>query len=241
MNQSFGGNPHILVIDDDERLRLLLSRYLKENGLVVSEAKDVPEARKLLKLFDFGALIVDVMMPGENGMDFTAELKKTNSVPVLMLTAMGEPQNRISGLECGADDYLTKPFEPKELLLRIQNVLKRSAGQVKSGGLSGSAATGQDDILSFGECSYNTSSSELFKAGEKVRLTPVEDALLAMFVASLGRILSREEIVKNLSGDNSPRSIDVQITRLRSKIEKDSKIPRYLQTIRGKGYILLTD
>lgn len=232
---------HALVIDDDDRLRALLSRYLKENGLTVSEAKDVPEARKLLALFDVDVLIVDVMMPGENGMDFTEEFKKTSSVPVLMLTAFAEPQNRISGLECGADDYMTKPFEPKELLLRIKNLLKRSPLKNNSVGKNQDNGEKKDIFLHFGDCVYNTETEELLKGDEKIRLTPTEDALLKIFIHSLGRILSRDEILNTLGGENNLRSIDVQITRLRGKIEKDTKIPRYLQTIRGKGYILLTD
>lgn len=225
---------HIMVVDDDDRLRSLLSRYLKENGFRVSVAKDAVEARKLLSLFAFDLLIVDVMMPNENGIDFTLKLRESSSVPVLMLTAMGEPQNRITGLESGADDYLTKPFEPKELLLRIKSILKRISSPTLS-------TSSEDKVIKFGKCEYYTIKEELFKDGERIVLTPAENALLKLFISARGRVLSRDEIINNLGTDNNPRSADVQITRLRVKIEDDSKLPKYLQTIRGKGYILLTE
>ena len=225
---------HILVVDDDDRLRLLLERYLKENNLLVSVAKDAFEAEKLLGLFVFDLLIVDVMMPGLSGMEFTQNLRKKNNVPVLMLTAMGEVENRIAGLESGADDYLSKPFEPRELLLRIKSILRRVPQIDKEVSL-------QSTKLKLGSCEYDTETGELYKNGEKVRLTPAEVALLKVFANGVGRILSREEVIKNTSDENNLRTIDVQIARLRNKIENDPKVPKYLQTIRGKGYILLTD
>ena len=225
---------HILVVDDDDRLRLLLERYLKENNLLVSVAKDAFEAEKLLGLFVFDLLIVDVMMPGLSGMEFTQNLRKKNNVPVLMLTAMGEVENRIAGLESGADDYLSKPFEPRELLLRIKSILRRVPQIDKEVSL-------QSTKLKLGSCEYDTEAGELYKNGEKVRLTPAEVALLKVFANGVGRILSREEVIKNTSDENNLRTIDVQIARLRNKIEIDPKVPKYLQTIRGKGYILLTD
>lgn len=225
---------HILVVDDDDRLRLLLERYLKENNLLVSVAKDAFEAEKLLGLFVFDLLIVDVMMPGLNGMEFTQNLRKKNNVPVLMLTAMGEVENRIAGLESGADDYLSKPFEPKELLLRIRSILRRVPRLDDDTSL-------QAAKLKLGACEYDKEAGELYKNGEKVRLTPAEAALLKVFADGVGRILSREEVIKNTSDENNLRTIDVQIARLRNKIENDPKVPKYLQTIRGKGYILLTD
>ncbi len=225
---------HILVVDDDDRLRLLLERYLKENNLLVSVAKDAFEAEKLLGLFVFDLLIVDVMMPGLSGMEFTQNLRKKNNVPVLMLTAMGEVENRIAGLESGADDYLSKPFEPRELLLRIKSILRRVPQIDKEVSL-------QSTKLKLGSCEYDTEAGELYKNGEKVRLTPAEVALLKVFANGVGRILSREEVIKNTSDENNLRTIDVQIARLRNKIENDPKVPKYLQTIRGKGYILLTD
>jgi len=225
---------HILVVDDDDRLRLLLERYLKENNLLVSVAKDAYEAEKLLGLFVFDLLIVDVMMPGLSGVEFTQNLRKKNNVPVLMLTAMGEVENRIAGLESGADDYLSKPFEPKELLLRIKSILRRVPRL-------DNAASLQSEKLKLGSCEYDREAGELYKNGEKVRLTPAEAALLKVFADGVGRILSREDVIKNTSDENNLRTIDVQIARLRNKIENDPKVPKYLQTIRGKGYILLTD
>jgi len=233
-NASIPSGNHIMVVDDDDRLRSLLSRYLKENGFRVSGAKDAAEARELLDIFSFDLLIVDVMMPQENGIDFTVSLrKKGNTVPVLILTAMGEPQNRITGLESGADDYLTKPFEPKELLLRIKSILKRAVPT--------STPSVSDKVITFGHCEYYPAEERLLKDGEKVVLTPAENDLLKLFISSRGRILSRDDIVNNLGTDNTPRSADVQVTRLRMKIEDDSKLPKYLKTVRGKGYILLTD
>ena len=225
---------HVLVVDDDDRLRLLLERYLKENNLLVSAARDAYEAEKLLGLFVFDLLIVDVMMPGLSGVEFTKDLRKKNNVPVLMLTAMGEVENRIAGLESGADDYLSKPFEPKELLLRIKSILRRVPRL-------DNAASLQSEKLKLGSCEYDTEAGELYKNGEKVRLTPAEAALLKVFANGVGRILSREDVIKNTSDENNLRTIDVQIARLRNKIENDPKVPKYLQTIRGKGYILLTD
>ncbi|MBR7158631.1 MAG: response regulator transcription factor [Alphaproteobacteria bacterium] len=222
---------HILVIDDDDRLRALLCRYLQENELIVTTSKDTAEARELMKLFLFDLLIVDIMMPGENGIDFTNDIRKYNNVPVLMLTAMGEPENRISGLESGADDYLSKPFEPRELLLRIRNILKRIP----------SAKEENKGLLKLGVCTYDIENGWLLKDGEKVKLTPAESALLKIFAEQAGQILTREDIIRKTGDENNPRTIDVQITRLRSKIETDPKLPRYLQTIRGKGYILLPD
>ncbi len=225
---------HVLVVDDDDRLRLLLERYLKENNLLVSAARDAYEAEKLMGLFVFDLLIVDVMMPGLSGVEFTKDLRKKNNVPVLMLTAMGEVENRIAGLESGADDYLSKPFEPKELLLRIKSILRRVPRLDE-------AAVLQSAKLKLGSCEYDTDTGELFKNGEKVRLTPAEAALLKVFSDGVGRILSREDVIKKTGDENNPRTIDVQIARLRNKIENDPKVPKYLQTIRGKGYILLTD
>ena len=225
---------HILVVDDDDRLRLLLERYLKENNLLVSVAKDAFEAEKLLGLFVFDLLIVDVMMPGLSGVEFTKDLRKKNNVPVLMLTAMGEVENRIAGLESGADDYLSKPFEPRELLLRIKSILRR-VPQIDT------EVSLQSTKLKLGSCEYDTEAGELYKNGEKVRLTPAEAALLKVFANGVGRILSREDVIKSTSDENNLRTIDVQIARLRNKIENDPKVPKYLQTIRGKGYILLTD
>ncbi len=222
---------HILVIDDDTRLRELLRRFLQENDFRVSTSKNTTEAREIMKLFIFDLLVVDIMMPEENGIDFTNDIRKFTNIPILMLTAMGEPENRISGLESGADDYLTKPFEPKELLLRIKNILKRIP----------SVKEENKGILKLGLCSYDTENACLLKNGQKIKLTPAESTLLKIFASQTGQILTREDIVRKTGDENNPRTIDVQITRLRTKIEPDPKVPRYLQTIRGKGYILLPD
>lgn len=223
---------HILVVDDDTRLRHLLQRFLREQSFAVSTAKDVAEARQQMAQYKFNLLIVDVMMPGESGIDFLKKLRLENDVPVIMLTAMGETADRISGLENGADDYLPKPFEPKELILRIRNILKRTPEK-------------QTDIsapLNLGLCFYDIIKKELLsKHGETIHITPVEQALLNILGQNPGQIFTREKLAEALGANQSPRSIDVQITRLRKKIEKDSKNPRYLQTIRGKGYMLLAE
>lgn len=224
--------PHILVVDDDTRLRSLLQRFLRENGFLVSVAKDAISAREMLAEYVFNLLIVDVMMPGENGTDFVAKLRKNSDVPVIMLTAMGDTQDRIAGLEVGADDYVAKPFEPRELILRINNILRRSKSEEKNG----------VEKINLGACLYDIEKKELqTKEGQIIHITPVEQQLLNILGQSSGRVFSREQLAEMLVGNQSPRSIDVQITRLRRKIEGDSKNPRYLQTVRGKGYMLLHD
>ena len=222
---------HILVVDDDTRLRSLLQRFLRENGYFVSTAKDADTARKMLEEYKFDLLIVDIMMPNETGLEFLEKLRKESRVPVILLTAMGETADRIAGLELGADDYLPKPFEPKELLLRLKNILKR-APKIK---------IIETVLFDFGECVYDAEKKELSsKQGEVIHITPVEQALLAILSEKSGQIFSREELADILGAGQSPRSIDVQITRLRKKLEPDSKNPKYLKTVRGKGYMLLT-
>ncbi|MCQ2740944.1 MAG: response regulator [Alphaproteobacteria bacterium] len=222
---------HILVVDDDTRLRMLLQRFLRENGFSVSAAKNADEARMLLNQYKFHLLIVDVMMPQESGLEFLARLRQENMVPVIMLTAMGDVEDRIAGLESGADDYVSKPFEPKELLLRIGSVLKRVPVEKT-----------EAQKLDLGVFVFDMQSKELIsKQGDILHITPVEQSLLQILGAKSGQVFSREKLADMLGGEQSPRSIDVQITRLRKKIEKDSKNPRYLQTSRGKGYMLLTD
>ena len=219
--------PHILVIDDDTRLRRLLKKYLSENNFEVSEAANAQEAKSLLNLFTFSILIMDVMMPGQNGQDLTKELRQNKiDIPILMLTAMGDIDNRISGLEAGADDYLPKPFEPKELLLRINNILKRQIQQEI-----------RTEIL-FGDCSYDSKTGKLTKNNIPVLLTGAEQDLLKILISKIGNPISREEIAQSLETDNL-RAIDVQITRLRRKIETDIKKPICIQTLRGQGYILV--
>ena len=223
---------HILVVDDDTRLRSLLTRFLRENGFFVSAAKGAPEARNMLKEYKFDLLIVDIMMPEESGLEFLAKLRQEDNVPVILLTAMGETGDRINGLECGADDYLAKPFEPKELVLRIKNILKRAPAEAKQSGSK----------LNLGLCWYDLEKKELTgKQGQIIHITPVEQAMLSMLGQKSGQIFSRDKLAELLGAGQGPRSIDVQVTRLRKKIEKDSKNPRYLQTVRGKEYMLLTE
>lgn len=216
---------HILVIDDDTRIRDLLKKYLKDKGFYVSIASNAKEAREKMKQYKFDLLVVDVMMPGETGIQLTKSLKLNIEIPILMLTAMGEVEDRIKGLECGADDYLAKPFEPRELLLRIQSLLKRSYQQQKI-----------LESVSFGAYNFNTKTMILLKNGDEVSLTSTEGQLLSFFINNIDNIISREQIVAELSSVGE-RTVDVQIKRLRDKIESNSKQPRYLRTVRGKGYI----
>ncbi len=223
---------HILVIDDDTRLRSLLQRFLLKSDFLVSSAKNAHEARERLSQYDFDLLILDIMMPEETGLEFLQKLRHESDVPVILLTAMGETADRIAGLEIGADDYLPKPFEPQELILRIKNILRRTPAQ--------KLAT--PETLSLGLCVYNLATKELLtKQGQVVHTTPVEQALLSVLAQKFGQVFSREKLAELLGAGQSPRSIDVQITRLRKKIEKDSKNPRFLQTVRGKGYMLLPE
>ena len=224
--------PHILVIDDDTRLRSLLQRFLREKDYLASTAKDAAAAREALSYYKFDLLIVDIMMPKESGLEFLRKFRAESDVPVILLTAMGEIGDRVTGLELGADDYIAKPFEPKELLLRINNILRRTpkeTGKIK-------------DKLNLGACSFDLNKKELTDAkGAVIHITPVEQTLLYILGSHLGQIFDRDKLAEMLGAGQSPRSIDVQITRLRKKIEKDSKNPRYLQTARGKGYLLLED
>ncbi|MBR6663701.1 MAG: response regulator [Alphaproteobacteria bacterium] len=223
---------HILVVDDDTRLRSLLQRFLRENGFLVSVAKNAFEAREFLKQYVFDLLIVDIMMPQESGLEFLQKLRQDSLVPVVMLTAMGETSDRIAGLEKGADDYLPKPFDPQELVLRIKNILKRTPSEKQN----------NEGRLNLGLCVYDVQKKELqTKQGELIHITPVEQALLNVLGAKSGQVFAREKLAEILGAGQSPRSIDVQITRLRKKIEADSKNPRYLQTVRGKGYMLLPE
>lgn len=223
---------HILVVDDDTRLRALLQRFLRESGFYVSTAKDAAEARERLREYKFDLLIVDIMMPNESGLEFLQKFRTESNLPVIMLTAMGETADRISGLSAGADDYLPKPFEPLELVLRIKNILKRTPQ------IDEELKTKMD----LGLCVYDLNKKELHtKQGQVIHITPVEQMLLGILGQKSGQIFTREKLAEMLGAGQSPRSIDVQITRLRKKIEKDSKNPRYLQTVRGKGYMLLPE
>jgi len=221
--------PHILVVDDDERLRDLLSKFLSENGFMVVTAGDAAEARTRLTSLDFDLIILDLMMPGESGISFARDLRKRSAMPILMLTAMAEAEDRISGLESGADDYLVKPFEPRELLLRINNVLKRVPKKDIV------------DELSLGDVVFSLVRDEIIRDGTPIRLTDVEAALLRVLAERPGDIFTREELIQRTGATGGGRAVDVQVTRLRRKIEADPKNPRYLQTVRGQGYALKPD
>ena len=228
--------PHILVIDDDRRLRDLIARYLGEQGYKVVTAVNAADARGKLKSLAFDLLVLDVMMPGENGLELTADLRNGSDVPILLLTARTEIEDRISGLESGADDYLTKPFEPKELVLRIRSILKRAR--------PGPRAAGQRTVVKFGEFLFELDRRRLFKGEEPVYLTEAETDLLAKLAERAGESVSREELSSSAAeGEDSSgsRQVDVLVTRLRRKIEADPRFPRYLQTMRGRGYLLQPD
>jgi two-component system phosphate regulon response regulator OmpR len=219
--------PHILVVDDDRRIRELLQRYLAEHGYRVSAAENAAEARARLAGLAFDLIVLDVMMPGESGLEFATSLRRSSSVPILMLTARAETDDRIAGLESGVDDYLPKPFEPRELLLRIGTILRRAR-----------ATGGRGEDISFGDCRFNVARGELKRDGEIVRLTTREVQLMRIFATHPGRTLSRLDLCDDEAAE---RSIDVQINRLRRKIEIDPRNPVYLQTVRGEGYVLMPD
>ena len=219
--------PHLLVIDDDSRIRDLLSRYLGERGFRVTAASDAGDARRRLAGLEFDLLIVDVMMPGETGLELTRSLRETMNVPILMLTARSEIDARIEGLEYGADDYLAKPFEPRELLLRINNILKR--GQPP--------ATPLIEAVRFGPYTFNRERLELRKGSETIHLTDREKQIMAIFAAAPGETVPRTDLIAS-GGPSGERTVDVQINRLRRKIEADPTNPLYLQTVRGIGYRL---
>jgi two-component system phosphate regulon response regulator OmpR len=219
--------PHLLIIDDDSRIRELLGKYLGEHGFRVTTAANAADARHRLSGLTFDLLIVDVMMPGESGMELTKSLRETMAVPILMLTARAEADSRIEGLESGADDYLSKPFEPRELLLRINNILKR--GQAP--------ATPLIEVVRFGPFTFHRERLELRKGSEPVHLTDRERQIMAIFAAAPGETVPRNELIGN-DGPSGERTVDVQINRLRRKIETDPANPLYLQTVRGVGYRL---
>lgn len=219
--------PHILVVDDDRRIRELIKRYLSDNGYRITTAESAAEARAKLAGLEFDLLVLDVMMPGETGLELTASLRRTSAVPILMLTARTETDDRIAGLERGADDYLGKPFEPRELLLRIATILRRAKAQ----------SAREDDVI-LGESRFSVSRGELKRGDEVIRLTTREVQLMRIFATHAGQALSRLDLCDNEAAE---RSIDVQINRLRRKIEIDPRNPLYLQTVRGEGYILIPD
>nr|WP_111298185.1 response regulator transcription factor [Paracoccus saliphilus] len=229
---------HLLIVDDDERIRALLGKFLRKNGYMVTMARDAAQARRLLAGLDFDLIVLDVMMPGEDGMALTRDLRRRIDTPILLLTAKGETEDRITGLESGADDYLAKPFEPRELLLRIGAILRRVPV----------VEVAQPKYLTLGALRYDTDKGELWSGDAPLRLTGTEAALLRRLAASRGQPVSRADLIDDLgrggTGDeneNSERAIDVQITRLRRKIEPDPREPRFLQTVRGTGYMLVVD
>jgi two-component system phosphate regulon response regulator OmpR len=228
--------PHLLVVDDDARLRELLRRYLSDRGFRVTGAADALEARAQLASFAFDLIVLDVMMPGESGLDLTRSLRAetgvSRPVPVLLLTAIAEPEDRINGLEQGADDFLAKPFEPRELVLRIRNILQRRPAPEEA------APTLE---VRFAGLRFDLARSELFRNGDPVRLTAAETALLASLAERAPQAVSREELSQSTQFSGNVRNVDVQMTRLRRKVEPDPRNPRYLQTVRGTGYALRPD
>ena len=226
---------HILLIDDDERILSLLKTFLNQNGFITSTAKNSQEARSLLDYFEFDILIIDIMMPGETGLELLESLRKNKDIPVILLSAKGEASDKISGLELGADDYLSKPFEPKELLLRIKNLLSRN-----------NAIDGNkyEKKIKIGTKIFDLERMELQENNNVIALTTVETKLLEIFCSNPKTIIERDHIISKLgyksdSNKRNERNVDVQVTRLRKKIEEDTKNPRFLKTIRGKGYRLL--
>ncbi len=227
---------HLLIVDDDERIRTLLQKFLMRNGFLVTAARDVAHARRILSGLEFDLLVLDVMMPGEDGIAFTRTLRETSSVPILLLTAKGETDNRIEGLEAGADDYLPKPFEPKELLLRINAILRRMPDSPVD--------ETAPKVLTLGPIRYDMERGEMWEGENLVGLTGTEMQLMKIFSSKCNEPISRAKLVEELGRDRGQaqeRAVDVQITRLRRKIEADPKQPRYLQTVRGAGYMLAPD
>ena len=216
---------HILIVDDDDRIRILVKQYLQDNNYLVTTAKDAFDAKNKIDLIKFDLIVLDIMMPKKSGLELTAELKKENKVPIILLTAKGETDERVEGLERGADDYLGKPFEPKELLLRIKNILVKTVKKKKT------------EKLKIGLSILDLNKLIIEKKGKSYKINNTEKLILEKMINSPGQIFSRDEISKLINIDKE-RSIDVIITRLRKKIEMDSKNPKYLQTIRGTGYVL---
>ena len=225
--------PHVLVIDDDKRLRDLIARYLTEQGYRVTSAVNAADARAKLAGITFDLLVVDIMMPGESGLELTKSLRENSLVPILLLTAMGESGDRIAGLETGADDYLVKPFEPRELVLRIKSILKRAVGRAERQTSVGA--------VKFGAFVFEIERRRLFKSGEPVHLTEAESELLFQLARRAGEPVSREALSPQGEEAGDSRLTDVQMTRLRRKVEDDPRFPRYLVTVRGRGYMLQPD
>ena len=219
--------PHLLVVDDDTRIRSLLGRFLTENGFRTTMAASATEARRRLAALEFDLIVLDVMMPGESGVDLTKSLREEKDVPILMLTALSETDSRVAGLEAGADDYLPKPFDPRELILRINNILRRG----------GPSATPKLEQIVFGPYTFQIARRELKRGGEALKLTDREQEILTIFAQRPGETIARHELVSDET-EVGERTIDVQINRLRRKIERDPSNPVWLQTVRGVGYRL---
>jgi len=226
---------HLLLVDDDKRILSLLSTYLSKNNFLVSSARNSIEARSLLNYFEFDLLIIDIMMPGENGLNLLKSIRKQTNVPAIFLSAKGESKDKISGLEIGADDYLSKPFEPKELLLRLERLLLRNNRK---------SSNETDRYVEIGNKVFDLYRMELSYENRIVKLTNLEISLLKFLVLNPEKTISREMVLKDLNlnqenKDINQRNVDVQITRLRKKIEQDPKNPRHLKTVRGRGYRFL--
>lgn len=227
---------HLLIVDDDERIRDLLKKFLMRAGFLVTAARDAAHARRILAGLDFDMIVLDVMMPGEDGISLTRSLREDLSTPIMLLTARGETEHRIEGLEAGADDYLPKPFEPKELLLRINAILRRMPET--------SAQEAAPKVLHLGPIRYDIDRGEIWQGDQLIRLTGTESQLMKIFSTCPGEPVSRAKLVEELGRDRGQaqeRAVDVQITRLRRKIEPNPKQPQYLQTVRGAGYMLAPD
>ena len=220
---------HLLIVDDDERIRTLLQKFLMRHGFLVTSARDAAHARRILAGLDFDLIVLDVMMPGEDGMALTASLREISNVPILLLTAMGEPKDRVQGLEQGADDYMTKPFEPRELLLRIETALRRST------------VVAPEQVIYLGEFKFDIGRQKLQRDDRIVRLTTIEANLLSTLAQNSGVTMTRDDLISQCRIDGGARTVDVQVTRLRRKIELDPREPRFLQTVRGQGYVLFPD
>ena len=220
---------HILIVDDDDKIRDLLKQYLKNNNFFVSTAINASDAEEKLKIVKFDLAIIDIMMPGKDGLQLTKEIRENIDLPIILLTAKGEAEDRVRGLELGAEDYLPKPFEPKELLLRIKNVIKRIKKDKHI-----------INVIKIGKANINIKKMEIQKDRKIIKINASEKILLENMISSAGKIFSREEISK-ITNLTQERSIDVLVTRLRQKIEPDPKNPKYLQTVRGTGYVLWLD
>jgi two-component system phosphate regulon response regulator OmpR len=219
--------PHVLVVDDDERICALVCRYLQERDFVVFSALSGFQAQEMLKRFSCDVIILDVMMPGQTGFEFARSLRKKSDIPIIFLTALGEIEDRIEGFKSGGDDYLPKPFEPEELIMRLHAILRRRPVQKTN-----------EDKFRIGRWVYDPVQREIYDGAEIIKLTMVEDNLIKALSSRRGEVISREDLAALCDIDAGERTIDVQVTRLRRKIEEDSKNPRYLQTLRGKGYLL---